>query len=177
MKNVGVLVFAFLAFTPCMAQAAGAAASLFGVKGVVVQSVVFSNKKIADACNLNSDSLMQVVKKSLQTNGVPAVTAAEVNLDTITPAHIDLLPEVTSMDNQGFDCTSWISLSAQTNSNVIVPPIDTLRNVVVLYWHDGSLVETSQVLHERTLEDSLQKMTMRLADKFKADQPPTRQEQ
>lgn len=167
MIKMWILIFVFLILSPSVVLASGGAPALYGIKGAVIQPVIFANKKIADQCALRAEDIESSLKKSLQSNGVPAIYSVEVNLDTITPAHVDILPEITTLDIQGFDCVSWVSLVVQTNNNVSVPPVDVLRNVIVTYWHDGSLIQTSQALHERTLEDFFQKAAVKFSVEFK----------
>jgi hypothetical protein len=87
-------------------------------------------------------------------------------------ARIELVPEIASVSTQELDCTSWISLTAQNQTNVHIPPVDTLRNVTVVYWKQGSMVTSGQALHHALIGDLLKKMADQFAQQYHIDQPP-----
>ena len=64
-------------------------------------------------------------------------------------ARINLLADIYSLNSEGLDCTSWVSLTAETRNNVHVPPVDLARNITVLYWQEGSMLGSGQTTHEQ----------------------------
>ena len=140
---------------PSLAFAQGAAPSMFGVEEIVVQIPHFGNDKTADQCGLDAEALADVLEEALKQNNVPAVSVAEAKPSLIGVARINLVPDIFSFDSQGLDCTSWVSLSAESHNSVRIPPVDTSRNVTVNYWREGTMLDSSQTTHERTVARSL----------------------
>jgi hypothetical protein len=172
--------FIFLCFMlmPALAQAQGSSApAMFAVKEVVVQFAHFGNAKTADDCGLSQEELAFILNKTLKENGVPAISVAEAKPPMIGAARIELAPDIFSFNSQGLDCTSWVSLSAESRNSVHIPPVDISRNVTITYWHEGTLLSSSQTTHERTVADALQKLVRHFAQQYKLDQPPPLPEQ
>ena len=161
-----------LALTPSFAYAQGAAPALFGVEEVVIQVPHFGNDKTADECGLDPSALSDILEQTLKDNNVPAVAVAEAKPPVIGVARINLLPDVFSFNSQGLDCTSWVSLAAESHNSIRVPPVDTSRNVTVSYWREGTMLGSSQTTHERTVSEALRKLALHFAEQYKLDQPP-----
>ena len=79
--------------------------------------------------------------------------------------------DIFSLNSEGLDCTSWISLTAETHNNVHVPPVDLARNISVVYWHEGTMLASGQAIHERVVMETVQKLAHHFADQYKEDQP------
>lgn len=161
-----------LALMPAVAYAQGAAPPMFGVEEVVIQIPHFGNDKTADECGLDSATLSDIIEDTLKDNNVPAVSVAEAKPSVLGVARINLLPDVFSFNSQGLDCTSWVSLSAESRNSVRIPPVDTSRNVTISYWREGTLLASSQTTHERTVGEALRKLGRHFAEQYKLDQPP-----
>jgi len=165
--------FALFALVPDHAQAGGSATApaMYNVEEVVVQPIHFGDPKIAKTCSLSQDEIGAVVLKTLRDNGVPANSSLEAKPPVQGLARINLVTDIFSLNSQGLDCTSWISLTAETHNSVHVPPVDLARNVAVVYWHEGSMLASGQVIHDRLVDETITKLARHLADQYKADQP------
>ncbi len=165
--------FYFLSvFVPSLAHAQGAAPGMFGVREIVVQYANFTNPKTADTCGLVREELAGILKKALTDSNVPAIAATDAKPPIMGVARIELVPEIASVNSQDLDCVSWVSLTAQSRSNVRVPPVDTLRSITVVYWRQGTMVASGQASHERLIGDLLKKMAQQFAQQYRIDQPP-----
>lgn len=172
---IKVRIFSFailISFLPHPVFAQGAAPALYNVKEVVLQYSSFANPKTADACGLLREELAASLIKVLRENNVPAMTATETKPPMMGAARINLVPEISSTDAQGLDCTSWVSLKAQTQNNLIISPVDAPRSVTVIYWQQGALISTGLSTHSRNVNEALQKMAKSFAQQFRIDQPP-----
>jgi hypothetical protein len=169
----GFLAFAFVTIlTPMQAHAQSAAPALFDVKDIVLQGTRFGDPKVADSCGLVREDLGKIILKVLQDNSLPAENAADAKPAMIDQARIDLRPEVFSFNNGGLDCVSWVSLTADSQNNLRVPPVDATRSVSVTYWRQGLLLTSGQSVHARVVGEALQKLAIQFAQKFRLDQPP-----
>ncbi len=161
-----------LVLTPSFAQAQGAAPAMFGVEEVVVQVPHFGNDRSADQCGLDTGPLSDVIEKALQDKTVPAVSVTEAKPSVIGVARVNLVSDIFSFNSQGLDCTSWISLTAESRNSVRIPPVDTSRNVTITYWREGIMLASNQTTHERVVEEAFRKLAANFARQFKLDQPP-----
>jgi hypothetical protein len=166
--------FVLLAFLllPTAVHAQGAAPGMSDVQEVVVQYVHFTTPKAADICGLERETLTNTINKTLTDNAVPAFSVANAKPPMMGVARIELVPEISTISNQSLDCTSWVSLTAQTQSNVRIPPVEVLRNVKIVYWQQGILVPSSQSTHVDQVNDFLTKMAQQFAQQYRMDQPP-----
>jgi len=144
-----------------------------GVQEVVVQYVRFLDPQKADKCGLQREPLTNAIVKMLTDSNAPAIPTSAAKPPLMGVARIELVPEISTLSNDGLDCTSWVSLSAQTQSNVRIAPIDVLRNVKVVYWQQGLLLATAQSTHASQVRDSLNIMAQQFARQYRLDQPPT----
>jgi hypothetical protein len=157
---------------PLTAQAQTSAPALFDVQEIIVQYTHFGDPKTADACGLVREDLAKIIGKIMQDNGVPAFSVVEAKPPEIDVARIDLVPEIYTFSGNGLDCTSWVSLTAKSEGNVHVPPVDAPRNVTVIYWRQGLMLSSSQALHARVVGEAMQKLAGQFAQKYRLDQPP-----
>ena len=176
MRYKGLLLpAALLAFTIAPALAAdevGSAPAMFGVKEVLLQYARMGSSKAAEACGIPREELMGILAKELKDSNVPTTTVTQAKPPIMGEARIELVPEISSINSQGTDCISWLSLSAQSQSTAQILPVKIPRNVVVTYWRSGQLVGSSQTTHKRVLGDAFQKLIRQFAQQYRLDQPP-----
>ena len=172
LKLESLLILFFLLLLPSAVYAQGAAPALFGVREIVIQYAHFLYPQASNSCGLVRDNLADELNKVLQGANLPAVSTAIAKPPQIGVARIDLLPEVVSTNSEGLDCTSWVSLTAQSQSNVKVQPVDVLRNVTIGYWHEGTMIASGQSVHAHLVTETLQKMATEFAEQYKLDQRP-----
>lgn len=166
-------VFSFLlTFLPTQVFAQGAAPGMSGVQEVMVQYTHFTVPKTSDMCGLEREAIANAINKTLTENAVPAFPSALAKPPMMGVARIELAPEIATIASQSLDCTSWVSLSAQTQSNTRVPPIDILRNVKIVYWQQGALITSSQSTHADQVIELLTKLSTQFAKQYRMDQPP-----
>lgn len=170
-KCLAVCAFLVLIASPAIAQN-GTAPGMFNVKDVIVQFARFGDPETADSCGLSREDLAAALNKTLKDKGVPATPVTEAEPPVLGAARIELVPEVFSFNSQGLDCTSWLSLTAQSQNSVHIPPVDISRNVMITYWHEGVLLSSSQATHERIIGEALQRLGQKFAQQYKLDQPP-----
>ena len=171
MKKVGLILSLYAALCPGFAAASGAAPALYGTKEFLIHPVHFANPSISNECGLSSDEFVSLLKTDFLGANIPAVTEAEAKPVAGSQTRVDLVTEIVSI-NEGLDCRSWVSISAQTDNNLAIPPVDILRNVNVVYWHQGSLINSTQAVHQKSLAAALDKMVTALSKQFYADQRP-----
>jgi len=171
----------FLLGLSSSAQAAaveGSAPALSNVESIVLQSVRVGGTtngvgNVTNACSIARGEIDTALIKILKNYGLPITVPQNAKPAHVGFARIDLVPEVVTSNNQdSSECTTWISLSAQTNSTVRIPPVETPRNVVVTYWRGGLLVTSSPTANGRAINDALDKLARQLSQQYKLDQPP-----
>lgn len=169
---IAVCLFALFVFLPALSHAQGAAPGMSGVQEVVVQYARFVDPKAADNCGLQRETITNSIVKNLTDSNVPAMASANAKPPMMGVARIELVPEISTISNGGLDCTSWVSLTAQTSSNARIPPIDVLRNVKIVYWQQGVLLASAQSTHPEQLRDTMQTMALQFGRQYRLDQPP-----
>ena len=146
---------------------------MFGVEEIVIpNSPISAMIKPPTIAASIQQRLSDVLEQTLKENNVPAVSVAEAKPSVIGIARINLLADIFTFNSQGLDCTSWVSLAAESHNSVRVPPVDTSRSVTINYWREGTLLGSSQTTHERTVGDALRKLAQHFAQQYKLDQPP-----
>jgi hypothetical protein len=164
-----VLVSAFAA--PVLAaDPVTSAPSLFNISEVIVKFADFPNEEAANSCALSKTELANILNRTLKDNGVPSTPVAEALPPLAGRARIELVPMIATYA-QGLECTSWISLAAQSRGNVRAFYGDITRRVTVDYWRSGLLLSTAQTTHEEMVANALKKLALDFAKQFKADQP------
>lgn len=172
MPNAKCLWLLLLLLLPAPVHAQGAAPGLFNVKEIVVQYANFANPKGAESCALVREELAAAILKILKDSSVPSVLASEAKPPMMGLARVNLVTEISTIDNQGLDCTSWVSLSAQTQSNAVIQPVETSRSFTAVYWRQGLLIGSGQATHARLVTETLQNMAKKFAQQYRVDQPP-----
>ena len=168
-RNGMILGVILSAFFPMVAEASGAAGAMFSVQAVNLDYVHFGNPKASEDCGLARDDVSNAVKAALQASNLPTVTLAQPKPPIISVARVEVIPEITSI-NQGLDCVSWVSLSAQTENNLTIPPVEILRNVTISYWRQGALINSGQSIHQRAVVEAFQKMAASFGKQYRQDQ-------
>lgn len=169
MKKLGYALSICALLFPGFAEASGAAPPLYGVKEVLIRSVHFANPDASDDCGLSNTSIVNALKSDFQGTGLSILTEADNKPPVGNTPRVEMVPEIVSI-NDGLDCRSWVSISAQTDNNIAIAPIDILRNVTVVYWHEGSLINSAQAVHQQFVIDALQKMVVSFGKEYRADQ-------
>lgn len=173
LSNPFTLFSLLLLFLPSSAYAQGAAPAMTGVQEVIVQYTHFAIPKNSGLCGLEREAIAETLNKSMTFNMVPAFPVASAKPPMMGTARIELVPEIHTVATQTLDCTSWVSLTAQTQSNVHIAPVDVLRNVKIVYWQQGALVSSSQSMHAGQVAELLTKMAQQFAQQYRMDQPPS----
>jgi hypothetical protein len=168
--NAFVFVLGVLA-APSGAPAQGAAPALYGVHDIILHNTHFLYPQAADSCALLADNLAATIDGVMLDLKVPVTLASVAKPPQFGTSRIELMPEVATMNSEGLDCTSWVSLSAQSQTNVKIMPVETLRNVTVIYWHKGVLVNSGQSGHAAIVDGVLKKFAVQFAQDYKAAQP------
>ncbi len=118
------------------------------------------------------DQVTADILKKLKEDQLPAFSVIEAPAPKMDLARIDLFPEIVTLQRQGLDCTSWISLTAQSKATVRVPPVETPRHVTINYWRGGLMVSSTQIGHARTVREALIKLAAQFSRQYRSDQPP-----
>jgi hypothetical protein len=171
MRKKGLL-FLCLVLAPTTAMAQGAAPELFGVREVSVEYARFDDPKMATTCGLSREHIAEVLNKALTGTGVPYFAAVDAKPQTLGVARIQLIPQISSYTGDNLSCVSFVSLSAQSHTNAVIPPVPTLRSAVVIYWEQHTRVATNQSLQVEKIDEVLQKMATQFAQQYRLDQPP-----
>ena len=171
MRKTGMF-FLFLALAPSSAWAQAAAPGMFGVQEVIVEYARFEDAKAADSCGLSREQIADAIAKTLVGTGVPAVPVAEAKPPAMGVARIQLITEVFSRIDETLSCTSFVSLSAESKSNAILPPISTPRSITAVYWRRHAMIISGQSMHGQQITAAVQKMLMPFIQQYRVDQPP-----
>lgn len=169
--GVSFLALGLLLSAPATALE-GSAPALLGVQEIQVQHGRLGNNAASDMCGLSSSDAATQVLNILKEEQLPVFAVMDAPMPRMGIARIDLLPEIVSLQREGLDCTSYVSLTAQTHSTVRVPPIETPRNVWVTYWRGGLMISSTQVGHLRAVREALTKLSQQFAKQYRSDQPP-----
>ncbi len=154
------------------AKAQGSAPAMLNVKELRVQHTRLGNNAASDLCGLSPSETMAHVLSKLKEDKLPAFSALESPSSQMGVARIDVVPEIVTLQKQGLDCTSWVSLAAQSRSTLRVPPVEVPRYVTVVYWRGGLMVSSPQVSHARAVRDALVKLATQFSRQYRNDQPP-----
>ncbi|MER2520197.1 MAG: hypothetical protein ABTQ34_05860 [Bdellovibrionales bacterium] len=165
-----VLLWNALTIAPGYAQ--GAAPSLYGIKEIIVQAAQINNAQAAEACGITRADITEALLSVLRSANVPAMDVNEAPPSIVEIPRINLRPEVALTNNgQGLDCTSWLSLNAESKNNLIIPPITIPKNVQIIYWREGAIVTSTQSAHGQIINDVIRKMAGNFAKQYIASQP------
>jgi len=174
-KMIGMFAYltAFvLCALPSLVLAQGAAPELYGVREVVVDYARFDNPKASDSCGLSREMVSSILSKSFSGTSFPAVMSIEAKPPVLGVARIQLIPQISTYTNDSLDCISWISLTAENKANIVVPPVQTARNLRVIYWQSRMLASSGRTTHEQKVIDALKSMADDLIQRYRVAQPP-----
>ena len=166
-----VLAIAVFAFSAEAQESA--AMSLYGVKEILVRPVHFDDPATAATCRLKSDELDELIMKELHDGDLPVFAEADARPSTADVARIILVPQIVPFNSQGFDCVTWVSLSAESRNHLRVLPIEIPRVINVIYWRHGELVASAVSVHFDHVTASLHNMIHDFAQRYALAQPPT----
>lgn len=168
----GLVLLAFSLFATRGHAAEGSAPAMSNVKEILVLGVKPGNEAVTQMCGIKPDKLTQYIVKTLKSYSLPATSALEAKPTRFDTARIEVLPEILSTNTQGIECTSWVSLTAQSENTLHIPPIETPRNVLVTYWRGGVLVSSVVPSHQQVLTNTFEKLCRKFAQQYRMDQPP-----
>lgn len=169
-----LIVAALLALFPfCAAKAEGAATAMYGVKEILVHYPRINNPDAAGFCGLAHVDLLAGMIKSLKAYNIPIFPPLEAMPPQIGIPRIELWPEIYTLNNEGVGCTSWIAMTARTENDLVIPPINIPRSVVVTYWDKGTMVTSSENQHMRVVSAAVIKLGEEFANRYVSDQPAT----
>jgi hypothetical protein len=171
MRKIAFFCLSLLVF-PSLSYAQSAAPELFGVKEIITENVKFDDPKAAETCGLTRDKIASDLQIGFAGTDVPATTAFDAKPPSIGVARINFVPEISTHTDDNLNCVSWISLSAENRTNVIIQPVSTLRTVTAIYWREHILVSSNQSQHPRFVDDTIGKMIAQFVRQYKLDQPP-----
>ncbi len=161
-----------LAFCATPALAQGSAPGMMNVKEIQIQHTRIGNNEAADICGIASSDMTLHVLKRLKEDQLPAFPILQAPTPSMDKARIDLQPEVVTLQRQGLECTSWVSLTAQSRGTVRIPPIEFPRYVTITYWRGGLMVGSTQTGHPRAVREAFIKLSGQFSRQFRTDQPP-----
>jgi len=166
-------LFVFLLVFPSIARADSAAPEMFGVREVIINNASVPDVKAADACGgISRETMTETLVKAFEGTSVPAISYLDAKPPSLGVARIELNSEVYTRTNEDLECVSWISITATSHANLVVPPVNTLRSVTILYWHQRAMVASGQSIHPHVVKDLLQRMATEFAQQYRLDQPP-----
>jgi hypothetical protein len=175
MKKLGFFLLSSLVYSslaPISAHAQGAAPEMFGVSEVIIEYARFDDPKTANGCGLSREEIASALVESFAGTTVPTVAAVEARPPVMGIARIQLIPEISTYMNENFDCISWVSLSAESHANTVIPPINTLRSITAIYWRQHAKVASGQSNHSQQVKALLKKLADQFAQQYRLDQPP-----
>ena len=169
-----LIVASLLALLPlCAAKAEGAATAMYGVKEILAHYPRINNPEAAGFCGLAHVDLLAGMMKDLKAYNIPIFPPLEAMPPQIGVSRIELWPEIYTLNNEGIDCTSWVSMSARTENNLTIPPVNIPRSVIINYWDKGTMVTSSESQHMRVVSAALIKLGEDFAKRYVSDQPST----
>lgn len=171
--KIAALALAGLLSLPAFsAQASNIVPSLYNVEDFVVDFALFGNEKSSNSCGIFKRDLTDQTLKRLQKENLPARASMGRNVKDQSKVSVTLVPKVITIQPSSKQCTSWISLSAQTRNGINLPPADYHREVRLVYWDGGILVHTAEHSHGRSVKEAIDKLIDQLVVRYDADQPP-----
>jgi len=174
MHNVRGFLLAALSwgcFFPGISYAQGFAPELYGVGEVVLEYPRFEDTEAAGSCHLSRDDVNAALNASFVGSSVPVTPVARAKPLVMGVARIHLIPELSSHSDENLGCVSWISLSAESRTDVIIPPVSAPRSVTIVYWRLHGKAFSNQSVHPQKVAEVLRQMAQRFAQQYKIDQP------
>ncbi len=156
---------------PCAAHAQGVAPGMYGVGEIIVEYAQFNDPKASNSCNLSRESIASVLSGAFAGTTVPVVAVADAKPPARGVARIQLIPEIASFVDENLECISWISLSAESRIDVVIPPVGAPRSVTAVYWRQRVGVSSGQSVHADRVGEILKKMADQFSQQYRLDQP------
>jgi len=166
---LGALSWAF--FLPGSSYAQGFAPEMYGVGEVVIEYPRFEDPEAASVCHLSRDDVDAALNAAFSGSSVPVTPVAKAKPLVMGVARIHLIPELSSHSDENLGCVSWISLSAESRTDVIIPPISAPRSVTIVYWRMHGKAFSNQSVHPQKASEVLRQMAQRFIQQYKIDQP------
>ncbi len=166
-----VLLSLFILFCPLPSFGASAP-SMTGVQEVLLQYVRFASDRTEESCGLTRGEMEKNILKALTVVGIPVVPVIDAKPPMLGVARIELLPEVVSLGGNATECTSWVSLTAQTQNTLTIAPVAIPRSVTIIYFKSGLLLNSSVTSHAQIVGEAFGKLADQFGRRFKLDQPP-----
>ena len=144
-------------------------APLNGVSSLTVAEPAMVDMRNAFDCKLDSKLLRQKLSAALQAEKLPLTpdnAAPRPDLMRLT-----LKPEVATLKDGVVNCVSWVSLAAQTQETLKLPPSPDRKPVSITYWTRGALIMTPVVDHATGVADVYEKLARVLARQWRIDNP------
>ena len=144
----------------------------YGVKEMRLQYPRLGNPDATSKCGLSSQELMTLILKGLTTLGLPVFSVVDAPPFKPEVARVDLFPDVVTLQPQEAICISWVSLTAQSNEIINLPPVEVPRSVLVTYFSSGMMFGGSVNGHANAIKDTIDKLGAQLVKQYRNDQPP-----
>jgi hypothetical protein len=155
------------------AIAGPSAPALFGVQEIMVEHGRMGNEAASANCGTSGGEVATMVEKALKMDNLPVFSVIDAPDVREGAARISLLPEVVTLQPTDKSCISWISLTAQSRSTFMIPPVSVPRDAIVNYWHAGVMVGSNPSSHARTINEAIDKMAAQFSRQYRLDQPPS----
>ncbi len=166
-----ILLGNVIAMAPARAQ--GAAPGLYGIKEIIIQVAQINNAQAAEACGITRADITETIMGVLRGAGVPALDVNEAPPSIAEIPRLNLRPEIALVNNgQGLDCTSWISINAESKNNLVIPPIAIPKSVQISYWRESAIMTSTQSAHGQIVNGVIKKLAENFAKQYNASQPP-----
>jgi len=171
MRKTGLFLLS-LCLLPIQTYAQGAAPELFGVREVIVDYAKFPQSKASEVCGITREEISSDIMHAFAGTNVPAISVIDAKPPSMGIARIELIPEISSRADETLNCTSWISLSAESRANAIISPVTTLRSITAVYWRQHTIATSTEAAHPKTIDDVIQKMVYQFVQQYQLAQPP-----
>lgn len=170
---LGLLISSLFLTAPACAQAQASLPSLAGVDEIQVQPTRIGNRVSSERCGYTTHDVSDKILALLKSDGLPAFSILESQ--QLKPNHIrvELLPEVVTLLSPSNDCFSWVSLTVLSEAPVTLPPVQTPRNVTIVYWRGGLMISAPPTSHSKLLFDAASKLAAQFSRQYQLDQPPS----
>ncbi len=148
------------------------AAGLAGVDEILIDYVQFDDPKASEKCGLTREKIAAAYKETFVNAPFQAIPAAEAKLPLATVARIKLETVISTHIDEMLGCVSWIAMSAQNHTVVSIPPLTAPRDATAVFWQYRTQAYSGQTSHSAKIADVLRKMSDKLIQQYKLDQPP-----
>jgi hypothetical protein len=148
------------------------APSLFSVGEFQIQHGRIANQRASAICGTSTGEVAKMVSSAFRTDGIPSFPVIGAPDPKPDVERVDVYPDVVTLQPRDNECVSWVSLTVQSRGALTISPVQTPRDLNVVYWTAGMMVGSSVNSHPATLNDAFQKLSSLLSRQYRADQPP-----